>query len=171
MPRFNSLSTARPVPSGTWQVLWTPPAGNVGDIKIYVAGNGANGDTTENGDHIYTANYTLSPGVVLPKPSITSASVVSASGFNANAGLASGTWLEIYGSNLSSTTRGWEGKDFSGSNAPTTLDGVPTVTINGKPAYIDLVSPGQVNAPAPDDASTGPVFKLVVNRRCIPAMS
>jgi uncharacterized protein (TIGR03437 family) len=60
----------------------------------------------------------------------------------------------MYGSNLSATSRSWAGDDFKGAQAPTTLDGV-TVTVNGIPAYIDYVSPGQVNFQAPDDAVTG----------------
>lgn len=156
------IEHSTPSSSGTWRVLWTPPANNVGDINIYVAGNGANGNANETGDHIYTAHYTLSASVAGPKPTITSAGIVSASGFNAKAGLTSGTWLEIYGSNLSTTTRGWQGSDFKGANAPTTLDGV-TVTINGKPAFIDLISPGQINAQAPEDPATGPVEVVVSN--------
>ena len=35
---------------------WTPPATAVGNITIYVAGNAANGNGNEQGDHIYTAN-------------------------------------------------------------------------------------------------------------------
>lgn len=141
-----------PFPTNTISVLWTPPATNAGNIHIYVAANAANNDGTNQGDHIYTASYVLTPQGATPNI----ASVVSASAFNPNAGLASGTWLEMYGSGLSSTTRSWAGGDFIGVNAPTSLDGVK-VTINGIPAFVDYVSPGQVNVLAPDDATTGPV--------------
>lgn len=151
-----------PNPTGTWTVTWTPPATNMGNVIIYIAGNAANGNKTESGDHIYTANYTLTPAVAGTKPTISDGGIVSASAFNPRAGVASGTWLEIFGSNISPTTRGWGGADFSGSNAPTTLDGVQ-VTINGKSAYVDYVSPGQVNVQVPDDAATGPVQLIVKN--------
>lgn len=115
-----------------------------------MAANAANNDGTNQGDHIYTADYLLTPQGASPDI----ASVVSASAFNPNAGLASGTWLEMYGSGLSTTTRSWAGGDFIGAGAPTSLDGVK-VTINGIPAFVDYVSPGQVNILAPDDATTG----------------
>ncbi len=81
--------------------------------------------------------------------------MVTASGYGAYAGTcAPGSWLEIYGSNLAGTSRAWAGSDFTGANAPTTLDGV-TVTVNGTPAYVSYVSPGQVNVQLPDALSTG----------------
>ena len=149
-----------PYQTKTINVQWTAPSTNVGNVHIYVAGNAANGDGTNQGDHIYTANYVLTPQSTSSNPP-TIAAVVSASGFNGNAGLASGTWLEIYGANLSSTTRGWAGSDFNGSNAPTSLDGV-SVTVDGIPAYVDFVSPGQVNVQAPDDSHTGAGIPIAV---------
>ena len=149
----------RPYNTNTISVLWKAPATNVGNIRVYVAANAANGDANNTGDHIYTASYTLTPQGAVSPPTV--ASVVSASAFNANAGLASGTWLEIYGSNLSSTTRSWAGSDFNGNNAPTSLDGV-RVSIGGVPAFVDFVSPGQVNVQAPDDAKTGAGFEIVL---------
>ena len=66
----------------------------------------------------------------------------------------SGEWVSIYGSNLANTTTLWN-NDF-----PTSLGGT-TVTINGKPAYILFVSPGQINLQAPDDTATGTVTVVV----------
>src|ERR1700722_20325785 len=68
----------------------------------------------------------------------------------------SGSWVSIYGSSLSTTTRTWQASDFSGSNLPTTLDGV-TVTIDGKSAAIYYISPGMLNVQAPTDATIGKV--------------
>lgn len=62
----------------------------------------------------------------------------------------SGSWISIYGSKFASTVTTWNG-DF-----PTSLGGV-SVAINNKPAFLWLVSPGQINLQAPDDATTGPV--------------
>src|SRR4029077_13564778 len=87
--------------------------------------------------------------------------VVSASAFNPSAGVAAGNWLEIYGSNLATTTRGWQGFDFNRNNAPTALDGV-SVTIGGKSAYVDYVSPGQVNVQVPDGIPIGSGVPLLV---------
>lgn len=64
-------------------------------------------------------------------PSIKSSGVVSASAFGQFTSIAPGSWIEIYGSTLASTTRSWTGADFSGANAPTSLDGTK-VTIGGQ---------------------------------------
>jgi uncharacterized protein (TIGR03437 family) len=87
-------------------------------------------------------------------PSLTS--VVSASGFGGFAAVAPGSWVEIYGSNLAPDTRQWAGSDFSGNNAPTSLDGV-VVNIGGQKTFIDYISstPGQVNAQLPSNIATG----------------
>ncbi len=151
-----------PFTTNTMSVLWTPPATNAGNIHIYVAANAANGDGNNTGDHIYTAHYVLSPQSNSP----TIAAVVSASGFNANAGLASGAWLEMYGTNLSTISRSWAGADFDGTRAPTSLDGV-SVTVNGIPAYVDYVSPGQVNFQAPDDAVTGAAIEIQLTNAAV----
>jgi uncharacterized protein (TIGR03437 family) len=156
------IEHSTPSTTGKWTVKWTPPASDVGDVLIYVAANSNTQMQVPEGAHIYTANYTLSPSSGGSKPSISSAGVVSASAFNPKAGVASGTWLEIFGSNLATVTRGWGGSDFNGSNAPTALNGV-SVSIDGKPAYVDYVSPSQVNVQVPDDPATGPVQLVVTN--------
>jgi uncharacterized protein (TIGR03437 family) len=65
-----------------------------------------------------------------------------------------GEWVSIYGANLASSTVTWNG-DF-----PTSLGGT-SVTINGRAAYLSLVSPGQINLQAPGDTTTGPVPVVV----------
>jgi hypothetical protein len=91
----------------------------------------------------YTSKLQLTPAGSTSdkKPAISSGGVVSASAFNAQAGGALGTWLEIFGSNLATTTRLWDSSDFNGNKAPTALDGV-SVTIGGINVYVDYVSPG-----------------------------
>ena len=81
----------------------------------------------------------------LPRIGITDAAV---SAFAGRAGFSSNTYLEIFGENLSSTTRTWDGADFNGPNAPTSLDGV-SVTVNGKPAFVFFISPTQININLP----------------------
>jgi uncharacterized protein (TIGR03437 family) len=80
--------------------------------------------------------------------------VVSASAFGSFSAIAPGSYIEIYGQNLASDTRGWAGSDFNGVNAPTSLDGT-YVTIGGQPAYVAYISPGQVNVQAPSNIGTG----------------
>ena len=98
-------------------------------------------------------------------------SVDSASAYGGYPYFASGSWLEIKGTNLansadarliSATNPGqWTAADFSGANAPTMLDGV-SVSIDGKPAYVWYLSPGQLNVQAPEDTATGNV-QITVN--------
>jgi uncharacterized protein (TIGR03437 family) len=90
-----------------------------------------------------------------PPPSISSGGVVSASAFGEFTSVSPGSWLEIYGANLAADTRGWTTADFTGINAPTNLDGT-TVTIGGQPAFIDYISPTQINALVPSNVGTGP---------------
>lgn len=85
-------------------------------------------------------------------PSIQSA--VSAGAFGAFTSVAPGSWIEIYGSNLAAGSRLWTGADFNGVNAPTSLDGTK-VTIGGQFAFIDYISPTQVNAQVPSNVGTG----------------
>jgi uncharacterized protein (TIGR03437 family) len=88
-------------------------------------------------------------------PSITSGGVVSASSFGQFKSIAPGSWIEIFGSNLSTNSRSWTGTDFSGVNAPTSLDKTK-VTVGGQDAFISFISPGQVNAQVPSNIGTGP---------------
>jgi uncharacterized protein (TIGR03437 family) len=87
-----------------------------------------------------------------PAPTITAAG--NAGSFQTN--FASATWISIFGTNLSTVTYTWQASDFSNGLLPTSLQGV-SVTIDGIPAYVDYISPTQINALAPDDANTGPV--------------
>jgi len=151
------------VGSSPYTFTWTPPSSNVGNIIFYVAGNAVNGDGTDAGDHVYTAQYTMTPAAV-STCALTSAPAVtainSATDFGGWANFASGSYLEIKGSNLAPDTRTWTGADFTGNNAPTQLDGV-TVSINSKPAYVYYISPTQIDVQAPDDSTTGNVPIMV----------
>src|SRR5207248_8666564 len=75
-------------------------------------------------------------------PAITQNGVVNAA--NLSAAISPGTWVSIFGGNLSATTSPWRDADFVNGKLPTALDGVG-VTINGKPAAVAYVSPTQVN--------------------------
>lgn len=110
-------------------------------------------------------NYVQIYQPTLPPPSI--GGVVSASAFGEFATAAPGSWIEIYGSNLASETRGWTGADFTGINAPTSLSGV-SVTAGGQAAFIDYISPGQVNALIPSNAPAG-VQQIVLSVAGVPS--
>jgi uncharacterized protein (TIGR03437 family) len=71
-------------------------------------------------------------------------------------GIEAGSWATIQGSNLANITRTWQASDFTGDDLPTSLSGV-SVTIDGEPAFVEYISPTQINVLAPDDATAGAV--------------
>jgi uncharacterized protein (TIGR03437 family) len=76
-----------------------------------------------------------------------------------------GGWFYVKGSNLADTARIWASADFADPNTlPTNLNGVE-VWVNGAPVPVYFISPTQVNAQAPSNASgsvTVQVFRLGV---------
>jgi uncharacterized protein (TIGR03437 family) len=78
--------------------------------------------------------------------------------------IASGSFVSIFGTGFTATTRQWQGSDFNGSVLPTWLDGV-SVTINGLPAAVEYISPTQINVIAPDDATVGQVEVQVTTQQ------
>jgi uncharacterized protein (TIGR03437 family) len=95
-------------------------------------------------------SFTVSAAVTQP----TISGVISAGAFGAFSTVAPGSWVEIYGSNLAAGTHTWTSADFNGNNAPTSLGGVQ-VSIGSQSAFIDYVSPGQVNAQLPSNIDAG----------------
>jgi uncharacterized protein (TIGR03437 family) len=73
------------------------------------------------------------------------------------------TYISIFGSGLSSSTRTWAASDFTnGTQLPQALDGI-SVTVSGTPAYVEYVSSSQINIVTPDIATTGNGIPLVIN--------
>ena len=70
--------------------------------------------------------------------------------------IAPGEWASIFGTGFSTTTQRWTSGDFVNGQLPTSLGGV-SVSIDGQPAYISYVAPGQINALMPADATMGQV--------------
>jgi uncharacterized protein (TIGR03437 family) len=99
-------------------------------------------------------------------------SIDSASSYGGYQYFASGSWLEIKGSNMADPNdprmaaavnpSQWTAADFNGVNAPTSLDGI-SASINGKAAYVWYISPGQLNVQAPEDSTLGNVAITVTN--------
>jgi uncharacterized protein (TIGR03437 family) len=79
---------------------------------------------------------------------------VISSGGGVPAAIEPGEWVSIYGSNLAPGIANWNG-DF-----PISLGGT-SVTIDGKPAYLQYVSPAQINLQVPDDTATGTVAVVI----------
>ena len=99
---------------------------------------------------------------VSTNPSYTVASIVHAATQTVEA-LAPNTIATVYGTNLSYTTRSIAASDLNGGTLPTSLDGVG-VTVNGIPANLFFVSPGQINFLIPYELAPG-VVTLYVARQ------
>jgi uncharacterized protein (TIGR03437 family) len=98
-----------------------------------------------------------------PNFAITSQPFITAvvNGASFQPGIESGSWSTVFGTNLSTTTRNWDGAIINGI-LPLSLDNV-SVMVNNKPATIYFISPGQINFQAPDDTVTGAVTVTVTN--------
>jgi uncharacterized protein (TIGR03437 family) len=144
-----------PIPAGLYS------NSDSGDLwrEIYVqpysliSGGGINPSTAN--EFIFALHFTAQA----PMPNVTAA--VSASQFGEFPNFAPGSWIEIYGTNLAATTQTWGSANFNGVEAPTTLSGT-TVTIGGQSAFVDYVSPTQVNVQVPGGVGLGSQ-PLIVN--------
>ena len=67
----HTVAGTRPgTPGGVaFEFDWTPPATDSGTIVLYAAGNAANGDGSQLGDHIYNVSVELTPSVPSTPPS------------------------------------------------------------------------------------------------------
>jgi uncharacterized protein (TIGR03118 family) len=118
-------------------------------------GNGGSGGDKD------TLYFTAGPGgqkhgvlgSISANPNLTTAGVTNAG--QPAAGVSGNTFLTIKGTNLAVTKRAWATADFGtgGKTLPTSLDGV-SVTVNGKPAYIQFISPVQINLLTATDLGT-----------------
>ena len=111
----------------------------------------------------YEASIDLAVNLQTPtvaKAVLTSGGVVNAGSFQA--GIAPGAWITIFGKNLASTTKAVSTDDLVNGTLPTTMGGV-SVKIDGKDAFLQYVSPTQINVQAPADENAGSVAVTVTN--------
>ena len=99
-----------------------------------------------------------------PAPTISENGIQTAGAFGAYRVAAPGSYLEIYGANLAESTRAWEASDFVNNIAPTSLDGV-SVTVGGQRAFVNFVSPTQVNVQVPATVSLNAALSVVLTYR------
>jgi uncharacterized protein (TIGR03437 family) len=117
------------------------------------------GTTTEGGASGVGTVFKLAFASSTTSPDINqSGGVVNGASFQA--GIVPGSWITIYGTNLSSRTDDWASAIVNG-NLPTSLDGV-SVSLGGARAYISYISSTQINAIAPNVAA-GTVSVTVTN--------
>jgi uncharacterized protein (TIGR03437 family) len=100
----------------------------------------------------------------LPTPPVGPPAIASVlNGASFQPGIAAGSWVAVKGSNLANTVA-----QAASGNLPTALDGV-SVTIDGKPAFVEYISPRQINVQAPSDSAVGTVNVLVNNNGAVSA--
>ncbi|MEO5925641.1 MAG: IPT/TIG domain-containing protein [Bryobacteraceae bacterium] len=133
-----------PIPAGlqtNWQQIFVQP---------YTFANSGGIPTDRANEFTFALHFSLVPPAI---PTISS--VISAGAFGAFPSFAPGSWIEIYGTNFSVGTQQWGGSDFEGLVfAPTKIGGA-TVSIGGKAAYVNYVSPTQINVQVPSGVATG----------------
>lgn len=150
--RSDALTGGTSYPPVTVAAAIAATAGSQATPQFTVSGGG--GITAGAGDFT----------VIAPAPSITA--VLNAASFLP--GIEDGSWVSIFGTNLSNSSRGWQSSDFVAGNLPTSLDGV-TVAIGGLPAALSYISPTQLNVQAPLTGQTGPVNVVVTNNSVVGA--
>lgn len=128
--------------------------GNLTDVDVDSAGNLYISDLNEGRIRKVTAGSVTPPSL----PSISANGVVNGASFQP--GVIPGSWATIQGSNLGSKTDTWNNFIVNGV-LPTTLDNV-SVTIGGKPAYVNYISGNQINFLVPD-VGPGPLQVTVTN--------
>jgi uncharacterized protein (TIGR03437 family) len=79
-------------------------------------------------------------------------------------GLVPGSWAQVKGTNLSTTTRIWADADFKGlgNNLPTNLSGVQ-VKVNNQPAAVYYISPTQVSFQVPAGITGTATVQVIAN--------
>ena len=119
------------------------------------AGTAAGLDITNDGNveinMLNALGYTMGASAL---PAISKSGVVNSATASTTV-IEAGSFATIYGTNLSPVIQTWTSSIVNGV-LPSSLGGV-SVMINNKMAYVEYVSPTQINVQAPDDAATGTV--------------
>lgn len=147
----------------TFEVEWTPPTEDIGDVTFYAAGNAANNSNGNTGDMIYTTSTVIRNGVGCSLDTPTIREVSSAASGAPN--MAFNGLTSVYGANF-----GLAGRSRSATEAEVRLLAFPkqmdcvTVLVNGKPAPITFAGAGQINFQAPFDQLNAATVQVVANR-------
>ncbi len=146
----------------SWDIEWTPPDSEVGDIMFYAAGNAADNSGTNSGDIIYTTALRIQVQGACPtnqRPTLRS--VVNAASFQP--GLATNSLISLFGLGFHEPggKRAVGLGDIRDGKFPTELACV-AVEVAGQRVPVSYVQADQINAQAPTLALTGPVEVRVI---------
>jgi len=160
-----------------WHTIFSGVALTAAGSPVLTISNAGSGPLIANGVYVTSAaryndgsaapqvTLAATDGILLQRqqevgaPASKVRSVVDAAGFQP--AIASGAWVTILGSGFTSAVQTWTPGPVD-QQLPPSLGGV-SVTIDGVPAYIDYISPGQINVIAPDDPELGPVAVEVIS--------
>ncbi len=134
---------------GSWTFRWKAPAQSVGRVTFYVAGNAANGNSSPDGDFIYTISQSIQPGATLGQFASVSAASFAPSGSLTADGIVAGFGAGLSQNVATATT----------VPLPTQLDGsevrVRDANNTERPAGLFFVAPGQINYLIPAGTANG----------------
>ena len=143
----------------TFQIEWTPPSTNVGEIHFYAAGNAADANATFTNDYIYTTKLFIPAAgscSLSGTPSISG--VVNSASFSNS--ISAGSLISIFGSgfNLAGThaVPAVANKSFPKAAA------CAAVEVNGTRVPLIFAGEGQINAQAPANLTAGPATVRVI---------
>jgi uncharacterized protein (TIGR03437 family) len=153
----------------------TNPAGLAVDSlgNIYVAGNtdgpdlittpGAFQTTSGDGPCCQKGNGFVAKIAPTVEPALQSGTLANGATYLAG-GLVPGSWAQVKGTNLSTTTRIWAASDFTGlgNKLPTNLSGVQ-VLVNNQPAAVYYISPTQVSFQVPAGITGTASVQIIAN--------
>ena len=145
----------------TFDILWTPPPTDVGDVVFYFAGNAADGNGANSNDHIYTAAQVISPVCGFTSKA-TLRSFVNGASFLAP--WAGNGMMSIFGSGFqpAGRMRSTVDADLAGARLPKQLSCV-AVEVAGQRVPITYLQPDQINIQAPTLLqNSGPVSVVVI---------
>ena len=146
----------------TFNVTWTPPATDVGNVILYAAGNAANGDGTFLGDRIYTTIATVTPNrpcVLTQKPAVTG--VQNGGSFQSVIG--PGAMISLFGTGFQGAgiARATGASDYVNNKFPVQVNCL-AVEVNGTRIPITYSSEKQINAQAPFSLNPGSTIVRVL---------
>lgn len=143
----------------TFQVTWTPPETDIGEVHFYAAGNAADGNGSPTNDRIYTTKTFIQPAGKCNLSQVPQISDVVNGGSFAP-GISPGSMVSIFGS----------GFNLPGSRygASPTANAFPrqfscvAVELNGTRVPVTYVGESQLNVQAPANLAAGPVSVRVL---------
>ncbi len=145
----HTSASTRPGTPGpaVWTVEWAPPATDVGEVIFYMAGNAANNNNTNTGDHIYT-----NVAIVRPVCSLTAKPTISGISDAASyrTSISPNALISIFGSGFAPPNNLYRAisSDLVSGRLPTQF-GCIAVEIDGQRSPVFFVGQNQINAQAP----------------------